>query len=385
MTTQSPDAAYAALAQCFMHWGFLAWAILGGLTTILLMHLHHDKGLSLMPSSLLYPILGEKALSGPIANLANAVSIIAAVAGTVGPIGFFGIQFSFALHELLPIPDSYSTQIYSILLLMALYCASASTGLARGIQLLSKLNVFLTLILLAIMFLVGPSLKIIDNFIHGYVLYIQDFFHIALYRGGVSVFGDPGWLSYWTIFFWGWFIGYAPLMSIFIARISRGRSIRQILIMVVFVAPILTNLWFSILGGTGVVFELETPGIISVPFTGFNLPAATLAITQHLPGGFYISCAFMILTLIFVATTGDSMTYVVSSLISQSKTPSPALRVFWGIAIGLLTLILITIDEDSISKLQSFIVITAVPVSFLILPAIVYVPYLVYKNKINSR
>ena len=107
---------------------------------------------------------------------------------------------------------------------MALYCASASTGLAREFS-YCKLNVFLMLILLAIMFLVGPSLKIIDNFIHGYVLYIQDFFHIALYRGGVSVFGDPGWLSYWTIFFWGWFIGYAPLMSIFIARISRGRSI----------------------------------------------------------------------------------------------------------------------------------------------------------------
>ena len=101
---------------------------------------------------------------------------------------------------------------------------------------------------------------------------------------------DTAWLDQWTVFYWGWFIGYGPIMAIFIARISNGRGIRQMILAVSIMVPLVTAFWISIVGGTGLFFELSNPGVISEPFTGFNMPAVLLAITQALPGGFYISC-----------------------------------------------------------------------------------------------
>lgn len=130
-------------AQSFMHWGFLAWAILGALTTVMLMHYHYEKGLPLALRTLLYPLFGERALKGLIGLAADASCIIAVVAGTVGPIGFLGLQVSYGLNTLFGIPDSFATQALVVAGLVMLYTISAMTGLTRGIQLLSKINVVL--------------------------------------------------------------------------------------------------------------------------------------------------------------------------------------------------------------------------------------------------
>jgi choline-glycine betaine transporter len=131
-----------------------------------------------------------------------------------------------------------------------------------------------------------------------------------------------------------------------------------------------TNFWFTIVGGSGIAFELAAPGTISTAFEGFNLPAALLAITQAMPAGFFISILFLILTTIFVATTGDSMTYVISVAMSNEDLPALPVRIFWGVAMGAMALILIMIGSGGVSKLQSFIVITAVPVSLVLLPSL---------------
>jgi choline-glycine betaine transporter len=136
------------------------------------------------------------------------------------------------------------------------------------------------------------------------------------------------------------------------------------------VAPLVTNFWFTIVGGSGLAFELAEPGTISAAFEGFNLPAALLAITQSLPAGFLVSVLFLVLTTVFVATTGDSMTYVISVAMSSNDNPSTPVRVFWGVAMGAMALILISVGSGGISKLQSFIVVTAVPVSLILLPSL---------------
>ena len=159
-------------------------------------------------------------------------------------------------------------------------------------------------------------------------------------------------------------------MAIFIARVSRGRSIRSIVIMLSIIAPIVTNFWFTIVGGTGISMELATPDTVASAFEGFNLPAALLAITQGLPLGGIISFLFLVLTTIFVATTGDSMTYVISVSMSNEDRSSVAIRVFWGVAMGAMALILIGTGSGGIGKLQSFIVVTAVPVSLVLLPSL---------------
>lgn len=359
-----------AIAQSFMHWGFLAWAILGSLSTVMLMHYHYEKGLPLAPRTLLYPVFGDKAINGPIGLIADASSIIAVVAGTVGPIGFLGLQVSYGLNDLFGIPDVFVTQLLVIGGLAAIYTISAMTGLSKGIQLLSKVNVILAAALLIFVLLAGPTGFIFSSFFSGFATYLGNFFQMALFRGDAGVFGEPGWLGWWTVFFWGWFMGYGPLMAMFIARVSRGRSIRSIIIMLSIIAPIVTNFWFTIIGGTGISMELAEPGTISKAFEGFNLPAALLAITNNLPMGFVISILFLILTTIFVATTGDSMSYVISATMSDGDNPATAVRVFWGIAMGVMAVILISVGSGGVSKLQSFIVVTAVPVSLILLPSL---------------
>lgn len=366
----SAAAAAPALAQSYLHWGFLAWAILGALTAPMLMHYHYEKGLPLSPRTLLYPVFGDKAINGPIGWIADASCIIAVVAGTVGPIGFLGLQVSYGLEALFGIPDGLGTQAAVIAGLVAIYTISAVTGISRGIQILSRINIVLAFVLLLFMLVAGPTVFIFSSFVEGMGVYLGSFFDLALYRGDAGLFGEPGWLGWWTVFFWGWFLGYGPLMAMFIARVSRGRSIRAIIIMLAIVAPIVTNFWFTIVGGTGIAFELGEAGTVSTAFEGFNLPAALLAITQNLPLGFIVSLLFLILTTIFVATTGDSMTYVISVAMSNQDRSSTWVRVFWGMAMGAMALILISVGSGGVGKLQSFIVITAVPVSLILLPSL---------------
>lgn len=364
-TTQ---AAYNALAQSFMHWGFLAWAILGSLTSIIFMYLHYEKGLPLKPRTLLYPIFGNKVMTGPLGTIVDTCCVLAVVAGTVGPIGFLGLQVSYGLEALFGISNNYTTQLLILGGLIAIYTISSVSGVTKGIQLLSRANVLLALILMAFILFFGPTAFIIDGYLQGLGIYVNQFMPMATFRA------DSSWLDTWTIFFWGWFLGYAPLMAMFVAGISKGRTIREIVLLISIVAPIITCFWFTIVGGSGLAFELQTPGVISTPFTGFNLPAVLLAITEQLPLGFSISVLFLILTTIFVATTGDSMTYAVAMVMTGTDHPQVPVRVFWGVMMGIMAALLISIGSGGISALQSFIVVTAVPVSLVLLPSLWIAP-----------
>jgi glycine betaine transporter len=174
------------------------------------------------------------------------------------------------------------------------------------------------------------------------------------------------------------------LMAMFIARISRGRTIRQLIITLSLTAPLVTYFWFTIVGGTGIAFELADVGVISGPYAESGMPAALLAITQQLPWGFLISVLFLVLTTIFVATTGDSMTYTVSMVMTGTDNPPTALRVFWGIMMGVLAAILISIGSGGVSALQSFIVVTAVPVSLILMPSLWNAPKMARKMAIEQ-
>lgn len=360
------QAAFNALAQSYLHWGFLAWAILGSLTTIVFMHLHYDKGLPLKPRTLLYPVFGDRVLKGVFGSLIDACCIIAVAAGTIGPIGFLGLQVSYSLEALFAIPDGFTTQFIIVLIAIIIYIISALSGLNRGIQILSRFNVILAVLLMIYILIMGPTGFIIDGYIQSMGIMLDNFIPMATYRSG------DGWLGWWTVFFWGWFLGYGPVMAIFITRISRGRTIRDLVLTISVIAPVITNFWFTIVGGTGLSFEIAQPGIVSKAFEGFNLPASLLAITQNLPMGILISVLFLILTTIFIVTTGDSITYTMSVIVSNDKNEQthPGVRIFWGLTMGIVALILISIGSGGISALQSFIVITAVPVSIILLPSL---------------
>lgn len=354
---------HAAFAQSFMHWGFLAWAILGTLSVIVMMYVHYSKGLPLKPRGLLYPIFGEKIYQKSIlGSAADIFSIIATVAGTLGPLGFLGLQISYGLNHLFNIPNTLSVSIIVILILVVIAAISAATGVDRGILTLSRYNVGFTIFLAAVVLIVGPTTFIIDALVGGTGVHLQNFFTMSMFRG------DEAWLSFWTIFFWGWFIGYAPMLIVFISRISRGRTIRELIIGVSIVAPIVSNFWFSIVGGTGVHFEMENAGSISNALNDGGMPAAVMAITDQLPLGVVFGVSFLVVSIIFVATTADTMSYTVAATLSGNDHPKRWLRVFWALIFGATSMVILTIGEDSVTSIQNSIVITAVPVSFLLLP-----------------
>ncbi|MFC4559542.1 BCCT family transporter [Virgibacillus kekensis] len=369
----------AAFAQAFFHWGFVAWAILGTLATIVMMYVHYSKGYPMRPRSLLYPIFGEKIFKRSIlGSTADIVSIIATAAGTLGPLGFLGLQIAYGLNHLFAVPNTVSTSIMVVLILVIIAAVSAATGVDRGILMLSRVNVGMTIFLGFVVLLIGPTLFIIDAFIGGMGFQLQHFFTMNFYRG------DSGWLAYWTVFFWGWFIGYGPMLIIFISRISRGRTIRDLVIAVSIIAPLVTNFWFSVVGGTGVFFEIENPGSISGPLSEAGMPAAVMAIMDQLPLGLVMAVAFLIISIIFVATTTDTMSYTVAVALTGNDHPNRWLRVFWALIFGGTTIVILTIGEGSITAIQNSIVITAVPVSFLLLPPLWNAPQIARKMALEQ-
>jgi choline-glycine betaine transporter len=361
------EAVSGALAQSFMHWGFMAWAVLGSLTAVVLAHAHYVKGQPLQPRTLLYPIFGERLMRGPLGGLVDACCVIALVAGTVGPIGFLATQVSFGLHELFGLPEGYTGQLIILAVLGTIYVLSSMSGVHKGIQLLSRFNVLLALAIGAVIIMFGPTLFLVNTYVSSMGAYVSEFFTMATMTSETA---PAWWMQWWTVFFFAWFIGYAPLMAIFVARISRGRSIREMILAVAVLAPIATTVWFTLLGGSGIYYQLTGVIDLTEALNNFQFDVATLTVAQALPGGTWMALAILLLTTIFVATTGDSMSYAIAVVGTGHDDPSPYMRAFWGIAMALMAAVLLYMGAGQISALQQFIVITAIPVSLILLPSL---------------
>ncbi|MCP4114172.1 MAG: BCCT family transporter [Desulfobacteraceae bacterium] len=362
VTGSTAGAVAPALAQCYLHWGFLAWAILGTLGTIVLMYSCYHKKMPMKPRALLYPLIGEAGVNGPIGTIVDAASIIAVAAGTIGPIGFLGLQLSYSLEFLLGIPDIYSSQLGVIVVITLVYTLAAATPIYKGINLLSKINVLIAISLMAVIMVVGPGGFIVDSFLSAFGLYLQDFVRVSLDRSNTQ------WLGWWTVFYWGWFLGYGPMMAIFVTRISRGRTIREIVLSVAVIAPVVTNIWFTVLGGAGIHYELINPGSVSKALNESGLPAALIAIVGQLPLSALLIPVALVLVVLFLVTTGAGMTYSIAISVTGDEDPPIWVRLFWGALMGAMAAVLIKIGDGGIKALQTFIIVSAVPVGVFYIP-----------------
>ncbi|UYF99705.1 MULTISPECIES: BCCT family transporter [unclassified Halomonas] len=362
-----PAAVPGALAQSFTHWGFVGWAILGSLTAIVLAHAHYVKGQPLQPRTLLYPVLGERLLRGPLGGLIDACCVIAVVAGTVGPVGFLATQVSFGLHDLFGLPNNFYTKLAVLVVLGVVYILSSVSGVQKGMQLLSRFNVILALIIGAVIFVFGPTLFLFNSYFAGMGTYLGDFFKMVTMTAETA---PAEWMQWWIVFFYAWFIAFAPLMAIFVARISRGRTIREMILAVSVIAPIATTVWFTLLGGSGIFYQMTGAIDLSDALQAFQFDIATLTVAKALPGGTWMALAILLLTTIFVATTGDSMSYSIAMVGAGHDEPSRFLRAFWGVIMAIMAAVLLAMREGQIAALQQFIVITAVPVSLFLLPSL---------------
>lgn len=357
------EATNAALSQSFAHWGFLAWAVLGTLASIVMIR-GQERGMPLRPRTLLYPFLGERIRDSRLGTAVDVVCIIAVVAGTVGPIGFLGLQVSYGLSEVFGISGGYPVQLGVIVLLTAVAVTSVASGINKGIQFFSKANIWLAVVLMAVFLVLGSLGFVLDSFLGGLGQYMRDFVPLSLNRG------DHEWLGSWTVFFFGWFLGYGPLMSIFVARISKGRTLRDLVVSTAIIPPLATMFWFTVFGGTGIFLEQQHPGAISGPLKAVGMDAAVISMAGQLPMGPVITVALLLLTITFVVTTTDSMSYSIAAAGTRFGEPTRGVRVFWGLLMGAAAAVLILVGDGGITALQSFIVVTAVPVGFIMLPTL---------------
>ena len=372
-----------ALAVSFLHWGFLAWALVATTTTITFSILER-RGEPLRPRTLLVNIVPRSWVDGPLGHLADGLSVVAAIAGTVGPLGFLSLQLSNAAGQLPWLSDSAGLQSLVVVLLTAVFATSTVSGIQKGIKWLSELNVWLTIALAAGLLLLGPGPWLIQHFFSGLLSNLVHLPQMALLPRNART-GE--WLNWWTIFYWGWFLGYAPLMGLFTAGVSRGRSIRELVLAVAILCPLVTNLWFTLVGGTGMYLDLNGADITSaLESDGINAAASTLlTILNQLPLSGLLIPIGLLLVVLFMCTSADSMSYAAAMVVSGREEPPAPLRLFWALMIGSLTLVLLRVgaslsDPTSINALQAFIVIAAVPVTPLVLVTLWSAPHLAWKE-----
>ena len=218
-------------------------------TTTITFSILERRGEPLRPRTLLVNIMPRSWVDGPIGDLADGLSVVAAIAGTVGLLGFVSLQLSNAAGQLPWLSDSASLQ--SLVVLKAVFATSTVSGIQKGIKWLSESNLWLTLAVAACLLLFGPGLWLIHHIFSGFVTYLIHLPQMALTPNAAPA----NWVNNWTVFYRGWFLGYAPLMGLFTSGVSRGRSIRELVLAVAILCPIVINLWITLLGAPDCIWS----------------------------------------------------------------------------------------------------------------------------------
>ncbi len=325
----TPEAAKFAMSASFMHWGLHPWAgyVVVGLA---LAYLQFRKGKPALISSALEPLIGEKNAKGIIGKVVDILSIFATVAGVVTSLGLGVLQINAGANYLFGIPVNLGVQIAIIAVISVIYIGSSVAGIDKGIKVIGDLNLYIAIGVLVVCFLVGPKVDALNNLVGGLGDYFGTFFQSSL---GLSAYGDNGWMLGWRIFYWAWWIAWAPFVGVFIARISRGRTVREFVAGVLLVPAVASILWFAVLGSmglslaeTGILNAEQVAGIAASPETGLFL------VLGQYPLGMIISIVVLVLICTFFITSANSGTFVLGMLSSDGNlNPSNAKKILWGV------------------------------------------------------
>ena len=251
----SPEAAKFAMRYSFFHWGIHPWAIYI-VMSLSIAYFSFRRGMPPLISSCFYPLIGDR-IHGPAGYFIDILAVFATVFGIVTSLGLGAMQINSGLASILPIEASFTSTLVIIATVTVLFIVSSMTGLDRGIQVLSKANIMLALTILGFMFLVGPTNTMLNIFISTLADYASNLFTMSL---STNPFRGAEWTQNWTLFYWAWWISWSPFVGLFVASISRGRTIREFVTGALMVPALLTFLWFSVFGGAAFHLELEKGG-----------------------------------------------------------------------------------------------------------------------------
>lgn len=364
----SPGAAQAAMASTFFHWGIHPWAIYA-IVGLGLAFFSYNKGLPLTIRSLFYPLIGNK-IYGFWGNIIDILSVLATLMGLATSLGLGVSQVNAGLNHLFGIGISTTTQVILIAVITGFATISVVMGLDGGVKRLSEINMVLAGVFLVFVLLAGPTVYILSGFTQNVGYYASNFIEMSMWT---ETFRDSNWQGAWTVFYWAWWISWSPFVGMFIARVSKGRTVKEFIIGVIIIPTTISFLWMSVFGGTAIFQQLnginDLTAIISV-----DESLALFELVENLPISNILSIVGILLVVVFFVTSSDSGSLVVDHLTSGGKLESPVpQRIFWAVMEGVVAATLLV--GGGLSALQTASIITGLPFTIILL-VMIYSLYL---------
>jgi choline/glycine/proline betaine transport protein len=354
------EAASVAMEYTFLHWGLHAWGIYA-LVGMSLAFFTFNRGLPLTISSVFHPLLGRR-VHGPIGKIINVLAVVATLFGLATSLGLGVQQVSAGLAHLFNLPDTVNVQVILIVLITLAATASVVAGLSSGVKRLSEINIVIAAIFLVFIIFVGPTLFIVGSFVQNTGNYLQNFFELSFWT---ETYKQSDWQNGWTVFYWAWWISWSPFVGMFIARISRGRTLKEFVLGVLIVPSLITFLWLSAFGGSAIFLELNGIADIATAVKE-NVATSLFTLLEEFPISSVTSMVGIILVTSFFVTSSDSGSLVVDSLTAGGKLDAPvAQRIFWALTEGAIAAVLLL--GGGLQALQTAAITTGLPFAVILL------------------
>nr|WP_245183602.1 BCCT family transporter [Lentibacillus salicampi] len=350
------------MGYSFFHWGISQWAVfaIAGLAIAFIQFREKRRGLV---SVAIEPVVGK---NKGVANVVNILAVIATVMGVATTVGLSFIQLNGGLSSVFGIPNHIGVQVIIALVMLAAYLTSTITGLDKGIKWLSNVNLGLALLIMVIVFFLGPTVFILNTFVLGMGDYISSFVQYSL---RLTPYTGNEWVDQWTIFYWAWAIAWSPFVGAFVARVSRGRTIREFIGGVMIVPPAIACVWIAVFGGTAVYSDLNN-GTQIAEAVNEDVTVALFEALGVVPFTDILSIISILLIFTFMVTSADSASYILGSMTSKgSLNPALITKVIWGVFITAIALVLLF--TGGLNALQTASLTAALPFTVILLIMVV--------------
>jgi glycine betaine transporter len=354
----TPEAANAAMRYVFFHWGLHPWAVYGIVALAIAFFQYRRNGDALISTA-------TSALPwGPVrrmSGLFNGLAVVATAFGVAASLGMGALQINSGLQAVFGVDVNETWQVAIIVVTTAIFVASAVSGVEKGVKLLSNFNMLLAALLALAVFLLGPTVAIIDTFSNTLGNYLSDIVRMSL---RATPFRDGNWVGAWTIFYWAWWISWSPFVGLFIARVSRGRTIREFIVGTVLAPSLVAFLWFSIFGGSALTMQIWQHVPIAAALKN-DVATALFAMFNAMPFGLAMSVVATLLVLVFFVTSGDSAVLVLG-MMSTGGNPNPPARVkvIWGALVAGIAISLLL--AGGLQAVQTATIVFALPLTLVI-------------------
>lgn len=356
---ETVEAAKQAMSISFLHWGIHAWALYC-VVALSLAYFHYRRGLPLSIRSVLYPLIGQK-IYGKWGHVVDTLAVFGTMFGVVTSLGLGAMQINAGFSNVFGIPNNVPVQLCLIAIITAMATLSVMMGLDKGIKRLSDINIVLTVLLLGFMLLFGPTQFIIDSFIENIGNYVSQLIPLGFWS---EAYSNTDWQANWTIFYWAWWVSWSPFVGIFVARISRGRTIREFIFGVLFIPMLLLFFWFTTFGGSAVHMELMgNYGLIEAVKADYG--SAIFKLIEYYPLTKPLTLVIVVMIMLWFVTSSDSASLVIDMLTAGGDTNPPKIqRLFWALSQGVIAAVLLL--AGGLSALQAVAIIAGFPFAIVV-------------------